>query len=140
MPERENGEEQLRRAFVRQAPTFDLETSLSGRVWSTVRRRQRLRMTLAIVAAAAVVAAVAIPLSSLRSTPVGGKIVPATTPKPLPTPTPPKVVGAPVSCNSLDLWHTPTGTAISTTATLGQVVVTLTGTTTTTPSQNPALS
>lgn len=140
--------EQLRRELLAQAPQFDVGTSLPAKVGALVRRRQRLRVTLAVVAVAAVVAAVAIPLSSLRSAPLGRRITPVTTPTTptssttpsTPSTTTPPAVATPLSCNSLDLWTTPVGTAVSSSATLGPVTVTLSGTTTATPSQDPALS
>ena len=72
--------------FLRQAPDFDVRSSLPGKVSALVRRRHRLRVTLAVVGAAAVVAAVAVPLSSLRSAPLGHRITPATTPTTSSTP------------------------------------------------------
>jgi hypothetical protein len=147
MPERDDPAEQLRQELLRQAPEFDMSSSLAGRVSALVVRRQRLRMALAIIGAAAVVAAVAIPLSSLRSAPVGHKFTPATSPTSSTTATTattstttPTVSSAPFACDSLDLWSTPAGTAVSSTATLGPVTATLTGTRETTPSQDPALA
>jgi hypothetical protein len=140
MTERDEGD-RLRREFLRQAPPFDLGATLEKRVSALVRRRQRVRRILAVGAAAAVVAAVAIPLSALRSTPVGHGFAPATTPATVPTTPPPTpVVYPPVSCDTLDLWHTPAGTAVSTTATSGAVVVTLTGTAVTVAGGDPGLT
>jgi len=133
MPERDDLGDQLRRRLLRQAPEFDLQASLPDKVETLVRRRQQVRRVLAVAAAAVVVAAVAIPLSALRSTPVGHRITPATTP-----PTTP--VTRPLACGPFDLWTTPAGTAVTTTARLGSVTATLTGTVVTRPSFDPALS
>src|ERR1700676_2828978 len=78
MPERDVLEEQLRQEFRRQAPDFDLRASLPSKVSALVRRRQRLRLIILVAAVAAVVVAVAIPLASLRSSPVQRPINPAT--------------------------------------------------------------
>ncbi len=67
MPEHDVLEEQLRQEFRRQAPDFDLRASLPSKVSTLVRLRQRRRMILPIAALVAVLAAVAIPLASLRS-------------------------------------------------------------------------
>ena len=67
MPERDVLEDHLRREFLRQAPRFDLGASLPTRVSALVRRRQRRRMIVPVAALVAVLAAVAIPLASLRS-------------------------------------------------------------------------
>ncbi len=142
MPERDDIAERLRQEFLRQAPDFDVRSSLPGKVSALVRRRHRLRVTLAVVGAAAVVAAVAIPLSSLRSAPLGHKITPATTPTTSSTPstTSPQPALSAVACNSLDLWSTTSGTGVSTTATLGRVTATLTGTAAVSPGNDPSLS
>jgi hypothetical protein len=136
----------LRQAFARQTPELDVGEALPGKVSALVRRRQRRRVTLAVVVAAVALAAVAVPLSSLRSQPLGGKLTPASTPATTPASTPttsittPAVATAPFACDSMDLWSTPVGTAVSTEAMLGPVTATLTGTRQTTPSQDPALA
>ncbi len=141
MPERDDGGDELRREFLRQAPAFDLHGSLPGKVETLVRRRARLRRVLAVGAAAAVVAAVAVPLSALRSAPVGHAITPATTPTSSATTAPTTGGGGrPLACGSLDLSTTPAGTAVTTTASLANVTATLTGTVLTRPSFDPALS
>jgi hypothetical protein len=148
MPDSDDMAEQLRRELLAQAPQFDVGTSLPAKVDALVRRRQRVRVTLVVVAVAAVVAAVAIPLSSLRSAPLGGRITPVTTPTAptssttpsTPSTTTPPAVATALSCNTLDLWSTPAGTVVSTSATLGPLTVTLAGTTVTTPSEEPTLS
>lgn len=150
MPERDDIEAQLRQELLRQTPPFELGASLPSRVSALVRRRHRVRVGLVIGAAAVVVAAVAVPLSSLRSAPLGRKITPATTPTtpttsttpstPTSTTTPPTLALAPFACASLDLWTTPTGTPVSSTVTLGLVSATLTGTRVTSPGDDPALS
>jgi hypothetical protein len=152
MPEDDDRGERLRRDFLRQAPQFDMGASLREKVSALVRRRQRVRRTLAIAGAAVVVAAVAVPLSALRSAPVGHGITPATastsssttpspaTTTPATTPTTAAQGLRPLSCDTLDLWTTPSGTAITTTATLGDVTATLTGTNTTTAGDDPALT
>jgi len=144
MPERDDLAQQLHQELLRQAPEFDMRSSLPGKVSALVVRHQRVRMTLAILGAAAVIAAVAIPLSSLRSAPLGHRITPATSPTssttPTTSPTPPTGASTPYACDSLDLWSTPVGSAVSTAATLGRVTATLTGTRETTPSQDPALA
>ena len=105
-------------------------------------------VALVVGAAAIVVAAVAVPLSSLRSEPLGRKIVPATTPTTATIPTPstptstttPMVASVPFACDALDLWTTPTATPVSTSVTLGLVSATLTGVKVTTPGDDPALT
>lgn len=147
-PDPEDMAEQLRRELLAQAPQFDVGTSLPAKVGALVRRRQHVRVTLVVMAVAAVVAAVAVPLSSLRSAPLGGRITPVTTPTAptssttpsSPSTTTPPAGETPLSCNTLDLWSTPAGTVVSSSATLGPVTATLAGTTVTTPSQEPALS
>jgi hypothetical protein len=146
MPERDERDEQLRRELLRQAPRFELGSSLPNKVSGLVRRRQRVRLILAVAAAAAVVVAVAIPLSALRSEPLGRRITPATTPTST-TPASPTTSTAatavalpPLACGALDLWTTPTGTPVITTATLGRVTVSLSGTAVAVPGTDPALS
>ena len=129
MTEHDELADQLRREFLRQAPPFDLHSSLPTAVSALVRRRQRRRVIVAVAAAAVVVAAVAIPLSALRSEPLGHRITPATTPtSPVPTTTPGVGVTASLSCGSVDLRDNPPGTSVTTT-TLGSVTATLSGTT-----------
>jgi hypothetical protein len=140
MTEHEELAEQLRREFLRQAPQFDLHSSLPTAVSTLVRRRQRRRVMVAVGAVAVVVAAVAIPLSSLRSEPLGHGIIPATTPtSPVPTTTPPAATIAPLSCGTVDLRNSPPGTSVTTT-TLGSVTATLTGTTASGIGGQPGLS
>jgi hypothetical protein len=145
MPDDDDAE-QLRQELRRQAPAFDMGSSLPDKVGALVRRRQRVKLTLAIAGAAAVLAAVAVPLSSLRSQPPGRPVTPATTPSATTTPpattptTTPSAAVAPFACDSADLWNTPAGTAFSTRVTLGGVTVTLTGTTAATQSEDTALS
>ena len=144
MPEHDDGD-RLRRELLRQAPVFDFGGSLPDKVSALVRRRQRRRRALAVGAAVAVVAAVAIPLSALRSTPVGERITPATTPPSSSTTTPATstpttdVALPPLSCDNLDLWTTPAGTAVTTTAALGDVTATLTGTALSSTTGSPEL-
>jgi hypothetical protein len=128
MPDHDELAEQLRQEFLRQAPDFDLHSSLPNTVSALVRRRQRRRVVLAIAGAAVVVAAVAVPLSALRSEPLGHRITPATSPTPRPTPTIPPAVASPLSCGIVDLRNTPPGTSVTTTS-LGSVTATLSGTT-----------
>jgi hypothetical protein len=149
MPEPDEGD-QLRREFRRQAPAFDLQATLGGKVSALVRRRQRMRRMMAVAAGAVVVAAVAVPLSALRSTPVGHGITPATTPATSPATTAPITAATtapapaevypPVACDTLDLWNTPGGTAVTTTTTSDDVTATLTGTAATAPYHDPSLS
>jgi hypothetical protein len=83
MPEREVLEDRLRQEFLRQAPHFDFGGSLPIRVSALIRRRQSLRQmsrALAVVAVAAVIAGVAIPLAALRSSPIHRPIGPTTGP------------------------------------------------------------
>jgi hypothetical protein len=139
MPEHDELAEQLRRELLRQAPDFDLHSTLPTAVSAVVRRRQRRRVIVAVAAAAVVVAAVAIPLSALRSQPLGHGITPATTPtSPVHTTTPPAAI-APLSCGTVDLRNSPPGTSVTTT-TLGSVTATLTGTTASGIGGQPGLS
>ncbi|HVC72065.1 MAG TPA: hypothetical protein VNC61_17565 [Acidimicrobiales bacterium] len=133
-PEREETADRLRREFGRQAPEFDLGASLAGRVTGLVRRRRRLRLVAAVAATAAVMAAVAVPLSALRSTPLGHGVTPAMTPTtPTTTPTTPTTPttspGPALACNTLDLSTTGSATRFTTTTSLGPVTATLAATT-----------
>jgi hypothetical protein len=150
MPEHDDGD-RLRRELLRQAPEFDLGASFAVKVSALVRRRQRIRRGLAVGAAVVVVAAVAIPLSALRSSPVGRGVTPGTTPTSAPVTTTPGSVSTttpstipadvqPLSCDTLDLWTTPSGTPVTTSTTLGGVTATLTGTTATSVSSDPSLA
>lgn len=73
MPEHDDAHAQLRREFLRQAPAFDMRSTLSRRVSATVRRRQILHLAVPLALAVAVVVAVAIPLANLRSSSPGRK-------------------------------------------------------------------
>jgi hypothetical protein len=147
MPEHDDGE-QLRREFLRQAPGFDLGTTLPHKVSTLVRRRQRRRRIVPVVIAVAVVAAVAIPFSALRSSPVGRQKqpgpatkVPTTASSLPPTTTPTTAVAGPaLSCDTLDLWTTAPGTVVTTTAALAGVTVTMTGTATSVAGGDTALT
>jgi hypothetical protein len=134
MPEHDETADRLRREFLRQAPEFELATSLPGKVSGLVRRRRRLRVIAAVAATAAVIAAVAVPLSALRSTPLGHAVTPATTPTSEAPTTPTTAAGSPLSCNTLDLSTTPAGTRFTTSTSLGQVTATLDATTGAAPS------
>ncbi len=80
MSDRDALEAQLRQEFQRQAPGFDLGESLPNTVRVLVHRRRQRRLAVSLVAVAVVAAAIAVPLASLRSSPVPRSITPATQP------------------------------------------------------------
>jgi hypothetical protein len=107
MAEPDDQGDRLRQEFVRQDPRFDLHSSLPAKVAALIQRRRRRRriVTMSIVVAA--IAAVAIPLASLHSSPgqkpfnpVTGKTSKSTTPGSTPsvtTTSPPTTLSPPTS-------------------------------------------
>jgi hypothetical protein len=78
MPEFDGFGDQLRQEFLRQTPDFDLGSSLPSKVSALVRRHHRQRLIATVSLMAAVIAAVAIPLVSLHSSPAPKNLYPAT--------------------------------------------------------------
>jgi hypothetical protein len=112
MPEHDDPGDQLRQEFLRQDPGFDLGPSLPARVSALIRRRRRRRLIATTAVIVAVMAAVALPLASLRSSsgpksfnPAGGSTTSTTrtsvpsvaTTSPPTTTTPPTTTSPPTS-------------------------------------------
>ena len=151
MAEHDEGGDRLRREFLRQAPEFDLQPSLREKVSALVRRRQRMRRSWSSVV-------------SLWSSPPWPFPSPRCVRRPSvtgshrrrhPHPHPPRRLRPPPhrpprrprpkpshhSRVTASICGRPcSGTFITTTATLGDVTATLTGTTNTPPGGDPVLS